>query len=58
MLIKNYKVHSKTDLDNVIRKVQVHFISFIINLSNDIIRTILGNRKRLKFINIDYKINR
>ena len=53
---KNYKVHSKTDLDNVIRKVQVHFISFIINLSNDIIRTILGNRKRLKFINIDYKI--
>ena len=38
----NKKKHTKNDYDNVIRKVQVHYIKFIIKLSNDIISSQFG----------------
>ena len=34
---ENKRRHDKTSFDNVITKVQVHYISFIINFANDII---------------------
>ena len=33
------RIHSKNDFDNLISGIQVHFINFIINLSNDIIKS-------------------
>ena len=32
------KTHDKTDDDNVLTKIQVHFLKFIINLTNDILK--------------------
>lgn len=54
----NKKIHGKYDYDNVITKVQVHYIKFIINLANDITRFILGINKDLSFIDIDYQIKK
>lgn len=54
----NAKVHSASDDDNIIRKIQVHYISFITNYVNDVIRVfIIGNKVPL-FKNIDYKIKK
>ena len=50
------KIYGKNLFDNVLKKVQVHYIKFIINISNDAIETALGNKKGLFFIDIDYKI--
>jgi hypothetical protein len=33
------KKHKKTDNDNIQTKVQVHFINFLINLVNDVVKT-------------------
>ena len=33
------KIHDKTDDDNVLTKIQVHFLKFIINFTNDILKT-------------------
>ena len=35
--IKNKKTHSKLDKDNILRTIQVHFITFIINFINEIL---------------------
>ena len=53
------KKHDKYSFDNIITKIQAHYISFIINLTNDIIKTIFNgkkeNNKKLFFKNIEYK---
>ena len=53
---KIQKIYGKNLFDNVLKKVQVHYIKFIINISNDAIETALGNKKGFFFIDIDYKI--
>lgn len=47
--------HSALDQDNIIRKIQVHFISFIIDFTNDIIQTVYPNNKNLLFKSINYE---
>ena len=37
-LKKKRKTHCKTDDDNVLRKIQVHFFTFLINFTNDILK--------------------
>ena len=37
----NKKIHSALDDDNILRKIQVHYISFITNFINDIIRVFI-----------------
>ena len=51
-------VHSALDDDNILRKIQVHFLSFLVSFTNDYINTILPNvdkNKILYFKHIDYK---
>ena len=55
---KNIKEHTNHDLDNVLRKVQVHYISFIIDISNCIINNIIGKEKGLSFKDIDYSFKK
>jgi len=50
------KRHRKNAFDNVVTKIQVNFISFLISFSNDIIKQTLSNDKALVFKDIDYKI--
>ena len=46
------KTHSKYDKDNIIRKIQVHFLNFLVSFINEILLN-LGIGK--KFLNINYK---
>lgn len=55
---KNNKVHGKNDYDNVITKIQVHFINFIRNLTNDIIHKELNKDKEFFFKDIQYMIKK
>jgi len=48
--------HICTDFDNLQRKIQVHFFTFIINLSNDAIKAVLGSNTQYNFKQIDYKL--
>ena len=50
--------HNALDQDNIIRKIQVHFLSFIIYFCNDLIQTLLPNNKDLFFKNIQYELKK
>ena len=52
-----YKVniHSKWESDNILRKIQVHYLSFIIDFSNDVLKEFAYKKEDL-FFDIDYKI--
>lgn len=50
------KIHLNTDLDNLLARIQVHFLSFIVNISNDALIAEFGEDTEYKFRNIDYKI--
>ena len=54
------KIHCKTDDDNVLIKIQVHFLTFVINVTNDIIEPYFQAKKNniyFKQINYDDKKN-
>jgi len=40
------KKHRKTDLDNILTKVQVNYIKFIANLANDILKKVSEQNKK------------
>lgn len=52
------RVHDAFDYDNILRKIQVHFLTFIICFTNDLIEAFLPNHKDLKFKNISYQIKK
>ena len=56
--IFNRKVHSAADDDNILRKIQVHFLSFIVNFTNDIICAFITGKDIPLFKNLDYKIKK
>lgn len=55
-----YKIHTSLCVDNITRKIQVNYLSFVIYFANDIVRTILPPEKviELKFKHIEYSIKR
>ena len=56
---KGQKIHTKTAFDNLQRKIQVNFISFIINVSNDALRSCYGKKNCLcLFKDIPYDIKK
>ena len=52
------KIHRASDDDNILRKIQVHFLSFIVNFSNDVIKTFISDKNIPLFKNLDYKIKK
>ena len=50
--------HNALDQDNIIRKIQVHFLSFIIFFCNDLINTVFSGNKDLSFKNIQYELKK
>ena len=56
--IETKRVHNASDYDNILRKIQVHFLTFIIFLANDLIEAFLPKNKDLKFKNLDYDIKK
>lgn len=55
---KGKKTHTASDDDNILRKIQVHFLSFVTNYINDIIRKLMKDKSVPLFKNIDYKIKK
>ena len=54
----NQRIHSAKDDDNILRKIQVHYLSFVTNFTNDIIRVFNVNNNVPFFKNIDYKLKK
>lgn len=50
--------HNALDQDNIIRKIQVHFLTFIICFINDLVQVVLPNSKDLCFKNINYEFKK
>ena len=53
--ILNQKYHFSDDFDNILRKIQVSFITFLIKLSNDALKTVFGKETTYLFKDINYK---
>ena len=49
------KIHSKKDLDNLLTKIQAHFLNFLINLSNDVLKTEFGEDTSYNFKKLPYE---
>ena len=56
LILKKKRKHYSSSLDNMKTKIQVHFFSFIINISNDALLTEFNKKKRYNFKRIDYKV--
>lgn len=55
--LKKYnKIHDKNKTDNLLRKIQVHYFSFIVSFLNNILKILNYKRKFLK-LNYEYKSN-
>ena len=52
------RVHDAFDYDNILRKIQVHYLTFIISLTNDLIESFCPNNKDLKFKNLSYDLKK
>ena len=52
------RVHTSTDFDNLYRKIQVHFLNFIVQFINEITQHLFPGEKKLHFLNIDYNIKK
>ena len=55
---ENRKIHNKYDFDNLLTKIQVHFLKFAINLSNDALKTEFNKGTSHYFKQISYKEKR
>ena len=52
------KPHTAEDDDNILRKIQVMFLSFIISFTNDIVISLSGDKTVALFKDLDYKIKK
>lgn len=55
---KDGNCHGAKEFDNVQRKIQVNYFTFLINFANDIVKGVLGKKVRLHFKHINYDIKR
>ena len=57
-IIKNQKIrtHDRNTIDNLLRKVQVHYLTFIIKFLNNVLKA-LNKKKKFKKLNYNYKSN-
>ena len=55
---KNKKIHGPADYDNIQRKIQVSFITFLIRFGNDILKSIFGKKTKYEFKDVDYKLKK
>ena len=56
--VKSENSHTKKDSDNIQVKIQVHFVNFLIDLSNDALLTELGKNEKYIFKYINYESKR
>ena len=56
--IRTKRVHDASDYDNILRKIQVHYLTFIISFINDLIDAFIPNYKESKFKNLRYDLKK
>ena len=54
----NQKIHGSTDFDNIQRKIQVNFITFLIRLGNDALKSIFGKKTKFHFKDVKYELKK
>ena len=47
-------MHDKYTADNILRKIQVHYINFIVSFLNEVLQN-LGYKQRLYYLNYNFK---
>ena len=52
------KTHGSEDFDNIQRKIQVHFISFLISFANDLVIKFFGKKSKYHFKDVKYELKR
>lgn len=52
------KYHGSSDFDNLQRKIQVNYITFLIRLANDAIKTVLGVNSKYFFKDVKYGLKK
>ena len=52
------KCHMSDDFDNIQRKIQVHYISFLVSLANDKVEQIFGKKSKYQFKDVKYELKR
>ena len=50
--------HDASDYDNILRKIQVHYLTFIVNFANDLIAAFIINNKEFKFKSLSYDLKK
>jgi hypothetical protein len=55
---KNNRIHRKNDIDNLLIKIQAHFLNFLIHLTNDILKVEFGKDTSFNFKNLPYCIKK
>ena len=55
---KNNKCHCSDDFDNIQRKIQVNFISFLVRLANDALKNVFGQKTKYNFKHVDYELKK
>ena len=55
---KNNKCHCSDDFDNIQRKIQVNFISFLVRLANDALKNVFGQKTKFNFKHVDYELKK
>ena len=55
---KNNRIHRKDDIDNLLIKIQAHFLNFLIHLTNDILKVEFGKDTSFNFKNLPYCIKK
>ena len=54
---ENNKIHSKVDFDNLLTKIQVHFLTFLINVLNDALMTEFNGNVACNFKGLQVNYN-
>ena len=52
---KNRRIHDCHSSDNILRKIQIHYLNYIISFTNDLVKT-FSNHNYLQFKRLNYKI--
>ena len=52
------RYHGSNDFDNIQRKIQVNFMTFLVNLANDAIKTVLGKKSKYFFKDLRYDLKK
>ena len=54
----NRKIHDASDFDNIQRKIQVSFITFLIRFGNDLLKSIFGKKTKYNFKDLNYELKK